>query len=323
MDAQPSVSVIIVSYNSADCLPECLDSLAPIIASGVEVIVTDNASTDDSCAVVRDRYPAVKLIEAGGNLGFAAGCNLGAAQSSGELLVFLNPDTVVEPGWLAGLLQAYEADPAHTGIVMPQIVLYDAPDRLNTCGNALHYLGFCWCPDYRKPRLAASEPFGVAIASGACFLMPRALFERLSGFDDDYFLYHEDVDLSWRTRLAGFDIICAPASVVRHRYTFSLPPWKRALLERNRIITCLKNYELRTLVLLAPLALLAETWLWAGETLTGHPLLRPRAYAQVLRRMSAIRAKRQACQAMRGVGDRELRRWMGARLPQQVSPKSQ
>ena len=276
----------------------------------MEVVVVDNASTDASCALIRDRYPAVELIQAGGNLGFPAGCNVGASKAVGELLVFLNPDTCVEPGWLAELVKAYDAHADHAGIVMSQIVLYDDPQRLNSRGNALHYLGFSWCPDYGGERDSSTEPYEVASASGASFLIPRRTFEEVGGFDGDLFMYHEDVDLCWRVRLAGYQIFCAPASVARHRYSYRMPTWKHAVMERNRLVVCFKNYSARTLLLLGPLALLVEMALWLQECLTGRALLRARIYTYLMGNAASLLRKRRRSQAQRRVGDREVWRWV-------------
>src|SRR4051812_46242761 len=160
--ALPRTSILIVSYNSSADLPRCLAALERTIGRDCEVVLLDNASADGSAALVRAAFPWVKLICSSTNLGFAAGLNRAAAAARGQYLVELNPDTEFTSGWLDALLAplAASADRAGRtiGLTTPPILLSATPDRVNTCGNSMHFTGITVCrglgQDAAAPALA-------------------------------------------------------------------------------------------------------------------------------------------------------------------------
>ena len=154
-------SVILVGYNSRADLVRCLPSLLPSLSTVDEVIVVDNASTDGSADWLVKTYPQVRLIRSSENLGFGGGNNLGARNSNGKYLAFLNPDTQVEPGWLDALVDVLE-NGLTVGLATSKILLLNNPDRINTCGNDMHISGITLCrgmnqPQFRLPRTGRSE----------------------------------------------------------------------------------------------------------------------------------------------------------------------
>src|SRR5512143_2433877 len=122
------VSIVIVSYNGSEYLQGCIDSILDEIREGDEIILVDNASTDGCARLVQEHFPQVRLISNQTNLGFAAACNQGAGYAAGESLVFLNQDTRVEPGWLAGLLAPFEQD-STVGLVASKLLIMSAPGQ--------------------------------------------------------------------------------------------------------------------------------------------------------------------------------------------------
>src|SRR5215510_3484834 len=126
-------SIIIVSFNSRQKVIQCLDSLGRTISADCEIIVVDNASVDGSAEAVETSFPDVILIRSNTNCGFGAGSNLGARRAAGGYLIFLNPDTLVESGWIEALLAPFEMD-ARAGLVTAKVLLADQPDRINACG---------------------------------------------------------------------------------------------------------------------------------------------------------------------------------------------
>jgi GT2 family glycosyltransferase len=139
------------------------------------------------------------------------------------------------------------------------LVLGDEPDVVNSSGNHIHFLGFGYVGDYRRPRKdVPSGPRDIAFSSGACMLLPVPVLREVGLFDETLWLYHEDLDLGWRIRLAGLRNLIAPASVCRHHYEFSRALSKWYWMERNRWIVVLKNYRLATLILLLPAMWLAD-----------------------------------------------------------------
>jgi GT2 family glycosyltransferase len=223
--------------------------------------------------------------------------------------VFLNPDTLVQPGWLEALLRPFNSD-ARIGLVTSKILLADEPETINTCGNAVHFTGLTVCRGLGKPRDAFGERHEVDAVSGAAFAISRELFETLKGFDEDTFLYMEDTDLSWRARLSGRSCLCAPDSVVLHHYTLRITPLKVFYQERNRYMMLLKSLRWPTLFVLLPGQLLAElmTWCFVLYSDRANVMNKLRAYAWIINNWDAILRKRRATQALRCVPDRELLR---------------
>lgn len=303
-----AASIIIVNYNGWHDLERCLRSLQQSQIDGCEVIVIDNCSTDDSPRKIEDHFPHVRLIRSGINLGFGEGNNLGAKLAQGRVLVFLNPDTAVERGWLSPLLTALEEDP-QAGMATSCILLLNDPARVNTCGNDLHLSGLALCRGMGQP--VASRPNikkRVAAVSGAAFAVRRELFEAVGGFDETFFLYMEDTDLSLRVQLAGYHCVLVPESVVYHDYSLSFGPMKTYYQERNRYLMLLKSLRWRTLLLLAPALILSEVITWGFVLLRDRARIRNKlfAYAWILFWWREIMQKRAETQKQRRVTDRSL-----------------
>jgi N-acetylglucosaminyl-diphospho-decaprenol L-rhamnosyltransferase len=221
-----SLSAVIVSYNSAAYLPDCLRSLR---SEGVgSVIVVDNASSDGSVAVVVSEDPAVDVVQTGANLGFGSAANRGVAATAGEYVLIMNPDTVVEPGTVKALSDALDRDPG-LAVVGPRIENVDStlypsvrrfPDLTVAFGHA--FLGLVWPrnPFTRRYRMLDwdhDRPApDVDWVGGACILARRSAFDMVGGFDEAYFMYVEDVDLCWRLGQAGWRVGYEPAGRVVH-----------------------------------------------------------------------------------------------------------
>ena len=328
-------SVIVVSYNSRAHIEPCIESTLRELGPQDELIVVDNDSTDGSADLVAERFPRVRLIR-GANTGYAGGNNRGAAVANGEFLVFLNPDTALQPGALAALLAPLfihpqtskvgrgkgraagpPQNPIHTlvevrgteiGLTTACIVHMDRPEVINTCGNTMHYTGLTYCRGAGRPRSEYAASAEVAAVSGAAFAMRRALFAELGGFDEQFFMYVEDTDLSWRARLAGYRCLYVAEAVVAHDYQPSYSPVKAFYLDRNRHLMLLKNLGRATYLRMLPGLLL-------GEAVTGGFLLlkgprywgvKPRVYCWLWAHRRAVRAAHQRAQSYRRATDREL-----------------
>lgn len=300
-------SVIIVSHNSRKDLEICLSSLIPTIQVQDELIVVDNASADGSAAFIAQNYPDVRLICNRKNLGFGWGCNLGASNAHGEYLVFLNPDTRVTPDWLDPLVDVLASDP-EVGLVTPKILLLSNPQCVNTCGNEIHISGLTLCRGIGLPHTAFPLREDVNAVSGAAFAIRKDLFISLGGFDEKFFMYMEDTDLSMRARLAGYRIIYTPDSVVYHDYTLAFGPHKTFYQERNRYLMLLKNFRWQTLLALLPALLLVEVITWGFVLLIERRNLlnKIKAYAWLAAHWREIILARCKTQALRKAHDREL-----------------
>jgi GT2 family glycosyltransferase len=225
-----------------------------------ELIVVDNASGDGTPDEVRELVPDARLVEAGANLGFAAGCNLGAGEATGELLLFLNPDAVVQPGFREAIEAPLADDRGWAA--WQGLVTAEGGSVLNTAGGVVHFTGIAWAGGAGKPfdpaEDAAADSVEPGFVSGACLAILRETFLAQGGFPEPFFLYHEDVDLSLRLRLAGGRIGVERRARVDHDYEFAKGPAKWRYLERNRWATVLRTYPGPLLVWLAPA-------LWATE----------------------------------------------------------
>lgn len=308
-------SIIVVNYNGAGYITSCLESLLATTDETAEVIVVDNCSTDGSDALIAERFPDLALIHSPANLGFGGGNNLGAQYATGDYLVFINPDTVATPGWWEALVNSLASD-SSIGLTTSRILLAHDPRRLNTAGNDVHLTGLTLCRGMGQPaeEFALAEP--VSAVSGAAFAIRRELYQRLGGFDADYFMYMEETDLSWRVQLAGYRCLYVAESVIYHHYQLRFGPNKTFYQERNRYRLLLKTLRWPTLLLLLPALLLAEVVTW-GYVLVGdrrHWSGKLRAYGSLIRDLPAIRAARQGAQVHRIALDRRLLEAATARL---------
>ncbi len=308
--------IVIVNYNARAKVLECLASVFASLPEGCAVWVVDNDSSDGSSEAIAKEFPQARLIRPGNNRGFGAGCNLGAHYGKKDFIVFLNPDTRVEKGWLEGLLAPLRAD-AKVGLSTPKILLTHRPDRINACGNSVHFTGITLCRGLGDRKESLDLPEEVGAVSGAALAVRRELFESLGGFDEDMFLYMEDTDLSWRTRLSGHTCVFAPTSIVYHDYQLRIFPHKIFLQERNRYLMLLKNLKWPTLLLLLPSQLLAELIGWGFVICKHRDSFRDkwRAYLWIGSHWSSIMEKRKINLNRRTVRDREILKNTDHKIP--------
>lgn len=286
----PCATVIVLNYNGRRWLSACLGALAGQRgAEPFDVLVVDNGSTDGSAAVARE-HPRARVIETGSNLGFAAGNNAGAGEADGEWLVFLNNDTAPEPEWLASLMAEAGAHPEYD-LVTSRIVFMDDPSVVDSAGDGYFRAGGAFKHGHGAAAAGYGESREVFGACGAAFMIRRAAFERLGGFDPRFFMNFEDVDLSYRARLAGLRVWYAASAVVRHAGSGSLGTVSAAAVyygQRNLEWAWIKN---------TPAPLLWRTALsHAAYSFSGVA-----HYARIGRGWPAIRGKLAAVAALPGV----------------------
>jgi N-acetylglucosaminyl-diphospho-decaprenol L-rhamnosyltransferase len=216
------VTAIVVAFDSAHALPECLGALK---AEGVPVIVVDNASTDDSAAIAERQ--GVRVIRNARNEGYGRANNAGVRAAETELVLIVNPDVVVQRGAVAALVDAARRY-SDAEFFAPQIV--------EPSGRVFFQPRSLLAPYLTNPNGRTSLPEGEACApffSGACFLIRRDLFLRLGGFDENIFLFYEDDDLCRRVADSGSALIYVPKAVVRHARGRSSTP-KRGRIFKSR-----------------------------------------------------------------------------------------
>ena len=238
MPPEPGVSVVVVTWQGAHLLPECLDSLAAQTVAH-EVLVVDNASTDATAEVLLG-YPGVRVLRTERNLGFAGGADLGLRAAGTEFVALLNNDAVAEPTWLAELLAEITVHPRVAAVTSLLLLAGTDPPVVNNAGVVV-------LPSlYGADRAAGADPATVAEPaevfgfSGGAALLRRSAALSVGGFPVPFFLYYEDTDLSWRLRLAGWSIRYRPTAVVRHRHAATSDRGSRMFSfynERNRLLT--------------------------------------------------------------------------------------
>jgi GT2 family glycosyltransferase len=298
-----AVSVVIVAYDSGLALTRCLDSLEAEAGEALEVVLVNNGS-DASEVVEAGGRSFVQVVSPGNNVGFAGGCNLGARHASGDVLVFVNPDTVVAPGAIGALASAL--DDRSVGIAMARLRLLDRPELLNSGGNVLHVTGLAWAGLYGRPADELSDLPEVTYPSGAAMAMRTELFRELGGFTEELFMYQEDLELAWRARLRGLRVVLVAAADVYHDYEFGRNPTKHYLLERNRLVFLLSAYSARLLFLLGPVLVLTELAMLALAIKEGWARDKLAGWGWCLRRTGWLRRHRRQTQALRRVADRDL-----------------
>jgi len=256
-----TVAILIVCYNGRDDLPDCLDALLADDEKTFEkqIVVVDNCSTDDSDQLVEERYPTIHLIRTHQNLGFAGGNNAGWQYIQTHLpntdaVMLLNQDAIVQRDFLEPLMRVLNQQ-SDVAAVQPMLLLDGTdPPRLNSAGNRSHFLGFGYTTGYNAPATDAefNKPRDIDFPSGAAVLCRTAALQSLGLFDDEMFMYMEDVDLGWKLRQAGRRVCYEPTSRVSHRYRFDSTLRAYQYLERNRLWVLLTYYHIASLILLFP-----------------------------------------------------------------------
>lgn len=300
----PAISVVILNYNGRSWLAGCLDALAnQRAAPPFETLVIDNGSVDDSVNFVRTHYPRVQVVETGRNLGFAAGNNAGVRKAHSEWLVFLNNDTVPEADWMSRLWNAQQ-EHAECALITSRLVFMDDPSIVDSAGDGYVRAGGAFKHGHGAPAASFAVSREVFGACGGAFMVRRADFDVLGGFDERFFMLYEDVDLSYRARLRGLRVWYAADAIVRHAVSASLGTVSPAAVfygQRNLEWTWIKNTPGRLLIstALAHLIYSAAGVLHYARLGLAGPALRGkwaalRALPQVLRDRASVQAARTA-----------------------------
>ncbi len=209
-------SVIIPNWNGKRFLQPCLDALLAQTHPNIEIIIADNASGDGSQAFIKETYPQVILIELPTNLGFTGACNAGMEAAKGEFVSLLNNDTEVHPQWAEAVLKAFEHHP-EVGVVASKMLLFERRDHIHTAGDGFTTDGRAfnrgvWEKDEGQYDTEAFM-FG---ACGGSSAYRRSLLNEIGLLDNDYFFLLEDVDIAWRSQLAGWRTLYTPHAIVYH-----------------------------------------------------------------------------------------------------------
>ena len=253
-----TTAIVILNWNGEMFLQKFLPVLIQnTTQAGVEIIVADNASTDSSLSILKDKFPTVRTILLDKNYGFAGGYNKALAQIDADYFVLLNSDVEVTVDWLKPMLD-YMNSHLNVAACQPKILSYDQPAFFEHAGAAGGYIdrfGFPFC----RGRIVgiAEEDKGqydsivdVFWATGACLMIRSRVFREVGGLDDDFFAHMEEIDLCWRLKSRGYGIVCIPESSVFHVGGGALgyeSPYKTYLNFRNNLLMLYKNLPVRLL----------------------------------------------------------------------------
>ncbi len=254
---EPLVSIVITNYNDLEYIKGCLDSLDNLTYKNFEIIFVDNNSSDNSVAFVRNNYKNVKVIRNKKNYGVSSSNNIGASQTKGKYIVLLNVDTVVDKNWLSEFIKVAQASPK-VGIVGCKQFDFDNRDMLSFGGSASDKFGrVSEFGSKKKDKGLFNIQMKSFFVTGAGLLFKRELFERIQLFDPSYYMYYEDVDFCWRAWIYGYDVIYSPKPILYHKINkpnkFENRYHYIYYVERNRLRTILKNYELKNLFHILPI----------------------------------------------------------------------
>ena len=299
------VTAIIVNWNDKDVIVECIQSLLDQNRNEIDIIISDNGSKDDSVEFIRKHFPSIKIIENGENLGFGSAVNRGLGLAKGDYLLFLNSDLKLHSKCVEELANVLERDP-NAGGTIPKILHIDQQNTINSLGVLINYTGIAYPNLLGQKDSGHQEPF--ESACGGIFMLRREVYETVGGFDEDLFLYHEDHDLSWRVRLAGWQLKVAPQAIMYHHYKFNKGALKYYSSEKNRLHILLKNMEVKTLVLIFPALITIEFSQWFHAVLHRWFLFKMKSYIEIIKIFPRILTKRKKIKLLRKVSDKEITR---------------
>lgn len=253
----PHVDVIILNYNGERHLDKCISSLEQTDYPDFSIILIDNNSIDNSLDLVRKKYPRVTIIHHKENLGFGKAYDLAFHSSGSDFFALLNNDTQADPNWLNPLVNAMLAD-KNLAAASAKLLFMEHPQVINHAGGGMNSIGIGFDMGMFEPDgKSYALPKEVFFPSGAACLMRRSAYEKSGGFDPEFFMYHEDVDLGWRFRLYGYKVVCIPESIVYHVFggsslKISGMTFRNNLGYRHALRSLIKNYERKNLVKTLP-----------------------------------------------------------------------
>lgn len=257
------VGIILINYKNYahKYLQECRDSLRLQTYADFQVYIVDNASSPETFSYLKDLYPeAIVLAREDGN--YCAANNIGmrqAIQEGCDYLIAANMDTEFETDWLKELVLALENNP-DAGVAQSLIRLYPKNEEqkndplINTAGNLIHFLFFGFTSHYgeKTSSLKVEDYSDIAYASGCSFIIRKEVFEEIGGYNEEYYMYHDDLDVSLKARLAGYRVILALKSKVFHKYEFERSIRMIYYMERNRALSFFSFYSPLKILLLFP-----------------------------------------------------------------------
>mgnify|MGYP005626065571 FL=1 len=303
----PLVSIIILNYNAGKLLLNCVESILKSDFKNYEIIVVDNNSKDKSHLICKEKFEEIKLIENSQNFGFCEGNNIGAKNAKGEFIIIINPDTTVTPNWINEFLKANKEN--GDGIYQPKIISLEDKKTILSTGNMIHLFGFGFARDKGNLKTKNVENVEkITYSSGTCIFTTKKLFEKIGMFDSFLFLYHDDLDLSWRASMQKIDSFYVPTITVFHKesYNFQWSSKKFYWLERNRKYCILTHYSKETQKKIASELFLSDVLIWISYFFKGFLLVKIKAELEIRKNKKKIEEKYLELEKIKLVSDEEM-----------------
>lgn len=249
-----STSIIVVTHNGSGVIAECLESVKKLEKVPKEVIVADNSSKDTTLAKVRQVFPEAHIVQLRENRGYGGGCNAGAREATGDLLLFMNQDVRLDPSFLDVIEEKMNGD-LTLGMCGGAVLSWDGFQLVSAGQVFERWTGYALDYGFGSPDVNLRRPVDdVFSPNGAAFAVRKSAFDRIGGFNENLFLYFDETDLAWRARIAGFRVVCCRKAIVYHRITHKRAhdPWSRYYIDRNSLVSAVGNYELLGLIVFLP-----------------------------------------------------------------------
>lgn len=271
---EPKIIIVILNWNGYKDTIECINSILKISYPNYEILLVDNGSDKNEYEKVISLKSKATLIRSEKNLGFSGGNNLGikyALDCGADYLLLLNNDTIVEPNFLNPLLKVFEEE-SNVGIVAPQINYFNEPQKIWSTGGNISRIrgsGFAYSDEYDFGL--EKKDISVSFVSGCCMLIKKEVFENIGFFDDNFFLYVEDVDLCYRTANAGYKIIFSSKCKIYHKVSNSsrenLTQLPLYYVTRNRLYFAKKNFKYFFIITFfyITISMLFKSFVWAMQ----------------------------------------------------------
>jgi len=322
----PKVTLIILNHNSLDKFGEeaykYLESIVNTDYDNLEIVIVDNGSTDGSADEIEKRFKhlnTVKIVRSHTNLGYAGGNNLGFKLYGREskYVAFINNDVEVERDWLKKIIEVMEDD-LRIAAAQPKILQLRRKELMDSLGGLIDRLGRAYDLFHNLgDKKNITKPFEVFYARGAAIIIRSEVFDKLGGFDPDYFIYYEETDLCWRMRLLGYHVITVPTSRIYHLGggTTGGPTLKTIYLRRrNQLTTLLKNYSLKNILKYVPILSILYVGYALKRLIIGKDVTMFRIYVSAilwnLKNLKKVIIKRKIVQGSRRVSDEEIIKYM-------------
>ena len=305
----PLVDIIIVNWNGIEHLSVCLTSLINQIYKNKKIIFIDNGSVDQSVEYVKTNFPSIEVISLENNFGFCGGNNVGIRNSESEFIALINNDTEADKYWLYNSIQTLINNP-DAGFLASKISRFYEKDLIDSCGDDLFRSGY---PEKRGWLRKFSEEYKsnrwVFSACAGAAIYRRSMLDDIGLFDEDYFNYMEDIDLSFRAQLAGYKCIYEPKAIIYHKVGATASQNTKARIywsHRNHWYTIIKNFPSNLLLKYSLDILIADFFVFISSIIQGNIILFFQARMEVIKNLPKLLNKRKKIQEKKKVNSQYI-----------------